>query len=118
MVKRSQPKSKEKTEALRMTHFTFTGRYAGQTFCGITRNEHDKFMHIQGSNTPVMQRLLRGEELLCPSCKGIYLESKDENDDSTDDIVRQFEQLIASEEDQEIKKLLMATLASYLVENN
>jgi len=51
-----------------MTHFTFTGYYAGQTFCGVARNETDKYMHIQGSNTPIMKRLLSGKEKLCPHC--------------------------------------------------
>lgn len=55
-----------------MTHFTLTGRYAGETYCGEPRNETDDYMHIKGESTPIMQSLLNGEKELCPKCKEVY----------------------------------------------
>lgn len=57
------------------THFTLTGKYAGQTYCGEVRNDSDKYMHIQGENTPIMQTLLGEGSELCEGCKAMYLES-------------------------------------------
>lgn len=54
------------------THFTFTGMWAGKTYCGEPRNDKDIYMHIKGENTPIMQQLLNGEKPLCPKCKEIY----------------------------------------------
>lgn len=62
------------------THFTLTGRYAGQTYCGEQRNETDKYMHIKGEKTPIMQRLLHSHDSeLCSQCKEIYIEAGEDD---------------------------------------
>ncbi|MNW64857.1 hypothetical protein D3C74_431800 [compost metagenome] len=63
-----------------MTHFTLTGRYAGQTYCGQPRNDNDEYIHIKSEQSPIMQKLLNGEDELCPCCKAAYLESFEEDE--------------------------------------
>ncbi|MGG4105204.1 hypothetical protein AAXB25_14905 [Paenibacillus lautus] len=60
------------------THFTLTGRYAGQTYCGEVRNDSDTYMHIKGESTPIMQALLNKDSDLCDVCKAVYLDSGDD----------------------------------------
>lgn len=64
-----------------IVHFTLTGRYAGQAYCGAARNATDRYMHILGENTPIMQKLLHSHDSeLCPQCKEVYNDIEEEEE--------------------------------------
>lgn len=58
-----------------MIHFTHTGFFAGVPYCGIPRNETDKFVHPP-YNAMGRYNLLNSPDM-CPKCKEIYNDAGD-----------------------------------------
>ncbi len=49
-----------------VTHFTHTGEMAGLPYCGIERNETDKFMHLN------LGYITKHRQDICRKCLMVY----------------------------------------------
>ena len=57
-----------------MIHLTYTGYYAGHTFCGADRNENDSYQHLHASHIKNFSNPeIRSK--FCPDCVSKFAES-------------------------------------------